>query len=103
MGPSGKVTEQIEQSSTSINQGWAFTHTFSVRGLPGSDYSLNKAKLNSATVKGTGGITGRAKYSSKSRAPPDRGTISGSLAVTLASIGKVTPFPNGRPAKQSHS
>lgn len=103
MGPSGKVTEQIEQSSTSINQGWAFTHSFSVRGLPGSDYSLNKAKLNSATVKGTGGITGTAKYSSKhSSSHQTRGTISGSLAVTLASIGKVTAFKNGRPAQQRH-
>lgn len=103
MGPSGKVTEQIEQSTNNFSQGWAFTHTFSIRGLPSSDYSLNKAKLNSATVKGAGGIRGTAKYtSSQSSSHQTKGKMSGSLAVTLASIGPVTAFKNGRPALQKH-
>lgn len=98
-----KVSEEFEVSSN--GGGWVFDHTYTVSGLPSSDYSLNTKRLNSGTVKGAGGISGTAKYSSKgSSSRQTTGKMTGSLAVTFASIGKVVAFPtkSGRAANQSH-
>ncbi len=102
LGPKGKVEEQVEVAPA--GDGWEFTHSFMVRDLPSSDYTLNKSKLNAATVKGAGGITGTATYSSKKSSPHrTTGKMSGSLAVTMAAIGKVTAFPSPRYARQNHT
>lgn len=102
---SNKVSEEIEVSKGGTD--WAVDHTFTVSGLPSSDYAINTTKnLKQATVKGSGDISGGATYSSKkSSSHQTTGPMKGSLAVTFASIGKVVPFPsgNGRSAKQSHS
>jgi hypothetical protein len=99
---SSPVSEEIDVSNT--GNGWAFDHKFTASRAPTSDYKLNTSKLNSATVKGADGITGKATYSSKKSSKHDTvGKMSGSLAVTFGTIGKVKAFPSSRGAKQNHS
>lgn len=102
MGPKGKVSEEIEHQTS--GSGWAFDNGYTVRDQPSSVYTLNKSKLNTASVKGAGAITGTAKYtSSHSSSHQTSGKMSGTLAVTLAAIGKVTAFPAPRNATQNHT
>jgi hypothetical protein len=91
----GPVSETITVSGE-----WA-TYIYTVSGLPSSDYTLNPSTLSTAHVKGGGGISGTATYNStQSSAKLTTGRMGGSLAVTFASIGKVTVFPNSQAAKQ---
>jgi hypothetical protein len=104
-GAKGKVTETIDDSGRVGGPvAWSFEHSFIVRGLPSSDYKLSTTHLNTATVKGAGGITGTATYSStKSSSHKTTGTMKGSLAAPFVSIGKLNAFPKTRSATQSHS
>lgn len=96
---SGAVTETIYQSSS--GNGFAFIHEYIAKNEPSSAYSVGSG-LKKATIKGVGGISGSASYTSKqSNSHHTTGTVSGSLAVTMATIGKVTAFPSKRSAKQS--
>ena len=99
----GKVTETIEDSLN--GKGWQYIHKFYVTGLPGSDYTVQTpSNLKKATIKGGGGISGGATYSSSgSSSHKTTGKVSGTLAVTMASIGVVKAFPNPRKAEQTHT
>jgi hypothetical protein len=98
----GSVSELIEKSGS--GNGWAITHTYSVKGEPSTDYKVGK-NLKTATVTGAGGISGKASYTATHTISSNQttGTMSGSLAVTMATIGKVPAFPSKRSAKQSHT
>jgi hypothetical protein len=104
---SNKVTETIEKSPK--GSGWQFIYKYYVTGLPGSDYLVQTpSNLKRATIKGGGGFTGGATYTSSSTKAKTRltnGNLKGTLAATLASIGPVQAFPNGksRAALQTHS
>jgi hypothetical protein len=66
-----------------------------VTGEPGRDYSVG-SKIRSATVTGAGGNSGKASYSAtKGRPRLSTGTLSGSFAVTMAAIGRVTRLAGG--------
>jgi hypothetical protein len=68
------------------------TYGYLVTGKPGRDYKVG-SKIRSATVTGAGGISGKASYSAtKGRPRLSTGSLSGSLAVTMAAIGRVTPL-----------
>lgn len=98
----GSVSEEFEVALGGTK--WTIDHTYTVSKLPSSDYSFNSKTLNKATVHGGGGISGTATYTSPGHSSRHTtGTMSGSLAVTYASIGKITAFPKKRAAKQSNS
>lgn len=79
-----------------IPQTWDILYSYLVTGEPGRDYKVG-SKIRSASVIGAGGISGTATYSAtKANARQSTGTLSGSLAVTMAAIGRVRPFANGR-------
>jgi hypothetical protein len=70
-------------------------YSYVVTGEPGRDYRVG-SKIRSATVTGAGGISGKASYSAtKGRPRVSSGTLSGSLAVTMAAIGRVNPLAGG--------
>jgi hypothetical protein len=74
---------------------WGVAYSYTVTGEPGRDYKVG-SKLRSATVTGAGGISGTATYSAKkANARQSTGTLSGSLAATIAGIGRVRPFAKG--------
>lgn len=99
----GSVTETIDKEPN--GSGWAFSYEYYVKGLPGSDYNVQTTStLKKATIKGSGGISGNATYSSSgSSKHRTKGHASGSLAVNMASIGVVKAFPKSRKATQTHS
>jgi hypothetical protein len=95
----GLVTETID----AFNDGNAgfFQYSYTVSGLPSSDFTLNPSTLNRGHVIGAGGISDTATYTSKhSSTIGTTGRMSGSLAVTFASIGRATPFPISRAAQE---
>jgi hypothetical protein len=97
----GPVQEEI--SVTGNTHGFAFFHTYSVVNEPSSDYSF-ATNLSTATVTGAGGISGSVSYTgSAEKFRKSRGHLSGDLAVTMATIGKVTPFATTRSALQQKS
>lgn len=74
---------------------WGIAYSYSVAGEPARDYKVGP-KLRSATVTGAVGISGTATYSAqKANARQSTGTLSGSLAATIAGIGRVRPFAKG--------
>jgi hypothetical protein len=95
----GPVSETID-----VFRNWNggfYTHTYTVSGLPSSDFTLDTSTLSTGQVKGAGGISGTATYNSThSSTQLTVGRMGGSLAVTFASIGKVTPFPSSRAAEE---
>lgn len=97
----GSVFETIDLGG--IGDGWEVDHRYTVSGLPSSDFRVNRSKLNRGHVVGGGGISGNATYAStQSSTHHTTGTMNGSLAVTFASIRKVTAVLNGRGARASH-
>jgi hypothetical protein len=101
--PTGHVSELIEVARGRSTTYWGITYSYIVTGLPSSDYKVGP-KLSRAKVTGAGGILGTASYSGTRGAAGkvSRGTITGSLAVTMAPIGRVRPFATGaRRAGQS--
>ncbi len=97
------MTETIDNEPS--GSGWVFSYEYKVTGLPGSDYNVQTpSNLKKATIKGGGGITGSATYSS-SHSSKHRtvGKASGSLAVHMASIGNVKAFPKSRTTTQTHT
>jgi hypothetical protein len=98
------VSEEIEVSKGGTSD-WVYEYTFKVSGLLTSHYKINTtSNLSKATVIGGGAITGTANYTSTKKSSHQTvGNMSGSLAVTFASIGNVKVFPSSRSAKQSHS
>jgi hypothetical protein len=99
----GKVTETIDNEPS--GSGWVFSYEYKVTGLPSSNYNVQtSSNLKKATIKGGGGISGSATYtSSHSSKRRTSGKVSGSLAANLASIGKVKAFAKSRTAAQTHS
>jgi hypothetical protein len=98
------VSEEFDDSPH--GNGWAFDYKYTISGLPSSDYTIDTwPNLKSATVKGGGAMSGTsATYSSPhSSNNATSGTMSGSLAETFASIGKVNAFQKPRSASQSRS
>ena len=94
----GRVSETIDAFSG--KPGAFIYHTYTVSGLPSSDFTLNPSTLSSGHVIGGGGISGSATYTSTgSSTEYTVGRMAGSLAVTFASIGRATPFPSSRAAK----
>jgi hypothetical protein len=82
-------------------KGGSFEHSYTVSGLPSSDFTFNTSKLSNGQVKGAGGISGNATYrSTHSSTKGTTGRMTGSLVVTFASIGKMSPFPRSRAAEE---
>jgi hypothetical protein len=104
--PTGRVSEMIQVSKGRDSTDWGITYSYLVTGLPSSDYRVG-SRLSTAKVTGGGGISGTATYSgtkgaSTPRHSHSKGTVAGILAVTMAAIGRVTPFAKGaRRAGQS--
>jgi hypothetical protein len=97
---SNKVTETIQKEPN--GNGWAFLYTYYAKNLPATDYKIGPG-LKTASITGADAISGSAKYTSKKTGKhKTTGTISGSLAVTFASIGQVKAFPKPRRAEQTH-
>lgn len=95
----GPVTESIEVSKGP--GAWSFTYTYSVSREPSSDYKVG-SKLSTAKVIGAGGIKGTATYSG-SKSKNSFGKLKGTLRVTMAAIGPVSPFGSGtQGAEQKH-
>jgi hypothetical protein len=81
--------------------GGFFSYTYTVSGLPSSDFGFNPSTLSTGQVTGPGGISGTAAYGSTySSSKSTTGRMTGSLAVMFASIGKASPFPRGRAAEE---
>jgi hypothetical protein len=74
--------------------GYNFTHTYTVSGVK-SDFTYSFSGKGSATLKGSNGMKGTATFTGTNKVSSKLfdGTMSGkSFSVSMASIGKVTPF-----------
>ncbi len=84
---------QVSIFSDSHGSGYSFTHTYTVDG-PSSNFTYSFSGKGSATLTGSNGMSGTATFKgtrSVTKSLKD-GTMSGTLSVSMASIGKVTPF-----------
>jgi hypothetical protein len=91
---SGSVREEI--SLVKQGGGFLFTYTYSVAREPTSDYKLNTSNLSTATVKGAGGIGGKATYQGYKSHTQSYGKLQGTLWVKMAAIGAVRPFARAK-------
>ena len=97
--PSGPVSETIDVFR--YDKDGSFDHSYTVSGLPSSDFQFDPSTLNAGEVTGAGAISGTATYSSTySSSRLTTGRMRGNLAVTFASIGRASPFPRGRAAEE---
>lgn len=90
----GSSKAMVSIFSDSQGSGYVFDHTYTVNG-PKSDFTYSFSGKGSATLTGSNGISGTAKFTGTNSVTKNLkdGTMSGtSFSVTMAAVGKVTPF-----------
>ena len=96
----GSTTSQVSIFSDSRGSGYSFTHTYTVNGPKSNFTATYSGTTAKATLTGSNGMSGTANFTSTSKVTKTLydGKMTGTtFSVTMASIGKVTPFP--KPAK----
>lgn len=95
---SGSSKSAVSIFSDSQGSGYVFDHSYTVNG-PKSNFTYSFTGKGSATLTGSNGMSGTAKFKGTNHVDKnlDDGTMSGNLSVTMASVGKVTAFK--KPAK----
>ncbi|MBV8941265.1 MAG: hypothetical protein JO321_11775 [Solirubrobacterales bacterium] len=90
---SAKASEMIQV--TKSGSGWGFYYTYAAANEPSSDYTVGP-KLSTATVKGAGGIAGKATFKGGRSSGYSTGKLTGTLWVKMAAIGAVRPFASAK-------
>jgi hypothetical protein len=90
-----RETISVTRSGEPLNGGgyaWTFGYTYEAANEPTSDYTVTG--ISGATVTGASGISGTAKYTATKTTSHhhSNGHLTGSLSVSMATIGKVSPF-----------
>lgn len=99
----GSVHEEIDEykSAGGDNPAWSFAYSYAVNGQPSSDYTIG-SKLSSATITGSGGISGTATYTGSKGKKHSNGKLTGDLSAPNGVIGTLTP-PSSLSADQRAS
>ncbi len=89
---SGK--DNISIFSTSRGSGYSFLYTYAISVASSTNDYTFTSDLKSATLTGSNGIGGTATFTGTHKFSKNKygGKMSGTLSVTMKSIGKVTPF-----------